>query len=154
MLNQAAVENGPGWLASSVVVTVLRHRKPVAYWRAEPGARDDQQQRPSSDVRRQAGHLRTTQHRPRQRHHRQRDAYVPATDHLRRIFCYCTLLTKAPSSPKIHSTASTWQLYYVFSIITFRVRHRGEMYVSHGRMAVCVFLCPSPHSHTTARTRM
>jgi len=36
-------------------------------------------------------------------------------------------------------------------MITFPVRRsRGEMYVVHGRLCVC----PSPHSHTTAQTRM
>jgi len=39
--------------------------------------------------------------------------------------------------------------------ITFRVRRsRGEMYIGHGRLSVCVSVCPSPHSHTTIRTPM
>jgi len=39
--------------------------------------------------------------------------------------------------------------------ITFRVRHsRGEMYIGHGRLSVCLSVCPSPHSNTTARTQM
>ena len=34
---------------------------------------------------------------------------------------------------------------------TLRVRRsRGEMHIGHGRLSVC----PLPHSHTTARTRM
>jgi len=38
---------------------------------------------------------------------------------------------------------------------TFRVRHsRGEMYIGHSHMCVCVSVCPSPHSHTAARTPM
>jgi len=36
-------------------------------------------------------------------------------------------------------------------LVTLRVtRSRGEMYIGHGRLSVC----PSPHSHTSARTRM
>jgi len=47
----------------------------------------------------------------------------------------------------------TRQFGVLMSLITFRVRRsRGEMYIGHGRL--CVFVCPSPHSHTTARTRM
>ena len=46
------------------------------------------------------------------------------------------------------------------NIVKFRVkRSRGEMYTGHGRLCVrvsvcrvCVSVCPSPHSHTTART--
>jgi len=41
------------------------------------------------------------------------------------------------------------------TLITFRVRvSRNEMYNGHGRLCVCLSLCPSPHSHTTAPTRM
>ena len=37
-------------------------------------------------------------------------------------------------------------------IVTFCVgRSRGEMYSGHGRLCVCVYVCPSPHSHTTSR---
>ena len=44
-------------------------------------------------------------------------------------------------------------------LITFRVRHRrSEMYIGHGRLCVCapvcVSVCPSPHSHITAWTRV
>ena len=40
-------------------------------------------------------------------------------------------------------------------LITSHVRRsRGEMYSCHGRLCVCVSVCPLPHSHTTARTRM
>ena len=46
----------------------------------------------------------------------------------------------------------------VFSVITFRVsRRRREMYIGHARMCLTVSVCavcPSPHSHTTARTQM
>ena len=35
-----------------------------------------------------------------------------------------------------------------------RYNSRGEMYIGHDRLCVCVSVCPSPHSHTTARTRM
>jgi len=42
-----------------------------------------------------------------------------------------------------------------YYISPFRVRRsRVEMYSGHGRLCVCVSVCPSPHSHTTARTRM
>jgi len=43
------------------------------------------------------------------------------------------------------------------ALITFRVRlNRGEMYSGHARLCVrvCVSVSPSPHAHTTARTRM
>jgi len=41
-----------------------------------------------------------------------------------------------------------------YSVITFGVRRsRGEMYISHGHLCVCLSVCPSPHSHTTAWTR-
>jgi len=33
-------------------------------------------------------------------------------------------------------------------------RRRREMYFGHTRLCVCVSVCPSPHSHTTARTQM
>jgi len=44
-------------------------------------------------------------------------------------------------------------------LVTFRVRRsRGEMYIGHGHLcvclSVCLSVCASPHSHTTARTRM
>jgi len=40
-------------------------------------------------------------------------------------------------------------------VITCRSRHsRDEMYICHGRLCVCVSVCPSPHSRTTERTRM
>jgi len=49
-------------------------------------------------------------------------------------------------------------------MFTFRVRRtsRGEMYIGHARLCVCVSVCrrvclsvcPLTHSHTTARTRM
>jgi len=45
----------------------------------------------------------------------------------------------------------------VFSIlfITFRMSRRSrEMYIGHARLCVCVSVCLSPNSHTTARTRM
>jgi len=49
--------------------------------------------------------------------------------------------------------------YYYF--ITFRVRRsRGEMYIGHARLyvclcvCICLSVCPSPHSHTNARTRI
>ena len=44
------------------------------------------------------------------------------------------------------------QYYFLVS------RRRREMYIGHGRLCVCpyvcVSVCPSPHAHTTARTRM
>jgi len=45
---------------------------------------------------------------------------------------------------------------HFITCITFRVRRcsRGEMYIGHGRLCVCMCGCPSPRSHTTARTRM
>ena len=40
-------------------------------------------------------------------------------------------------------------------IFTFRVsRRRREMYSGHGRLCVCLCVCRSPHSRTTAQTRM
>jgi len=33
-------------------------------------------------------------------------------------------------------------------------RSRGEMYSGHGRLCVCLRAYPSPHSHTTTRTRI
>jgi len=40
-------------------------------------------------------------------------------------------------------------------VIAFCVRlSRGEMYSGHTRLRVCLSVCPSPHSHTTAGTRM
>jgi len=43
-------------------------------------------------------------------------------------------------------------------MITFRVRRRprsrGEMYIGHARLYFCLCVCPSPHSYTTAQTRM
>ena len=48
--------------------------------------------------------------------------------------------------------------FYRVIFVTFRVKHsQGEMYSGHGRLCVCVsvcLLCLSPHSYTTARTRM
>ena len=44
-----------------------------------------------------------------------------------------------------------------FLVITFRVsRRRREMYIGHDRLCdcVCLSVCPSPHSHTTAKIRM
>ena len=45
------------------------------------------------------------------------------------------------------------------TLITFCVRHSwGKMYIGYGCLCVCLSMClsvwPSPHSHTTARTRM
>jgi len=38
-------------------------------------------------------------------------------------------------------------------VITFRVsRRRREMYIGHTRLSLCVSVCLSPRSHTTART--
>ena len=45
------------------------------------------------------------------------------------------------------------QLFY--TVVTFRVSstsRRREVYIGHARL--CVSVCPSPHSHTIARTRM
>jgi len=43
----------------------------------------------------------------------------------------------------------------LYSVIAFRVsRRRREMYTGHARLSVCVSVCPSHHSHTTAQTRM
>jgi len=40
-------------------------------------------------------------------------------------------------------------------IITFRVsRRRREMYCGHARLCVCLSVCPRPHAHTIALTRM
>jgi len=40
-------------------------------------------------------------------------------------------------------------------LITFRVRRsRREMCISRVFVSVCLSVCPSPHSHSTARTRM
>jgi len=57
--------------------------------------------------------------------------------------------------------------YRSFKLITFRVRRsRGEMCIGHGRLCVyvsvsvclsvslCMTVCSSPHSRSTARTRM
>jgi len=43
---------------------------------------------------------------------------------------------------------------YLFVLITLRVSRRREMYSGHPRLSVCVSVCPSPHSYTTARSRM
>ena len=40
-------------------------------------------------------------------------------------------------------------------IITFRVSRRPrEMYCGHARLCVCLRVCPRPHAHIIARTRM
>jgi len=33
-------------------------------------------------------------------------------------------------------------------------RRRREMYCSHAHLCVCLSVCPRPHAHTIARTRM
>jgi len=33
-------------------------------------------------------------------------------------------------------------------------RRRREMYCGHARLCVCLSVCPRPHAHTIARTRM
>jgi len=53
----------------------------------------------------------------------------------------------------------TTRNYTCLYLFIFRVRRsRGEMYIGHGRLcaclSVCLSVCPSPHSHTAARTRM
>jgi len=61
-----------------------------------------------------------------------------------------------------HSSAAAMRPYVKLLwslVITFLVEQSwGEMYIGHGSlcvyMSVCVSICPSPHSHTTARTRM
>ena len=43
----------------------------------------------------------------------------------------------------------------IIFIVTFRMRdRRGEMYIGHGLLCICMSVYPSLHSHTTARTRM
>jgi len=66
------------------------------------------------------------------------------------------------AAPTVHSTVHgqaahpiRTRLLVLYKFITFRVRRsRGEMYIGHGRLCVFVPVCPSPHSHITARTRM
>jgi len=44
---------------------------------------------------------------------------------------------------------------YAWWFITFCVKcSRSEMYIGHGRLCVCLSVCPSPHSYTTAQTPM
>ena len=52
----------------------------------------------------------------------------------------------------IRVRASDVQVIYV---ITFRVSRRPrEMYCGYARLCVCLYVCPRPHAHTIARTRM
>jgi len=40
-------------------------------------------------------------------------------------------------------------------LVTFHMRHsQGKMYIGHTRLYLCLSVCPSPHSHTTAQTWM
>ena len=55
------------------------------------------------------------------------------------------------------TTATVSRAYVInlvgHAIITFRVsRRRREMYCGHARL--CLSVCPRPHAHTIARTRM
>ena len=47
--------------------------------------------------------------------------------------------------------AFNYKCFYRHSLYRVR-RSRGEMYIGYGRSCLCV--CPSPHYHTIARTRM
>ena len=45
--------------------------------------------------------------------------------------------------------------YFSLPFITFCVsRRRCKMSCGHARLSVCLSVCPRPHAHTTARTRM
>jgi len=44
-----------------------------------------------------------------------------------------------------------FNIWHGYLLITFRVScRRREMYSGHARLCVCLSVCPSPHSHTTA----
>jgi len=48
-----------------------------------------------------------------------------------------------------------WLTGNAASVITFRVsRRRRAMYCGHARLCVCLSVCPQPHAHTIARTRI
>ena len=78
--------------------------------------------------------------------------------------CYYTLLHFSCDHCPVQTTTAASVLALSKSlcrtlVIIFRVRRsRGEIYIGHGRLcdcvSVCVSVCPSPHSHSTARTRM
>jgi len=49
----------------------------------------------------------------------------------------------------IEYISAAGKTFHNFPVITFRVRHsRGEIYIGHGRLCVCMSVCPSHHSHT------
>jgi len=61
---------------------------------------------------------------------------------------YAFLLIIALNSFDVHSPFHSY-------LITFHVSHSWrKMYCGHARLCVCLFVCPWPHTHTIARTRM
>jgi len=44
--------------------------------------------------------------------------------------------------------------FNIMKFITFRVTRRPRMYCGHARLCVSLCVCPRPHAHTIARTRM
>jgi len=63
--------------------------------------------------------------------------------HLRTLTTASSFITR--SSPPIRRFCTCWMIAFRMS------RRRREVYSGHGRLWVCLCVCPSPHAHTTAR---